>query len=351
MSAYKLFCINLKRRDDRRQRMIKQFQKAGVTKYSFFEAVDGYHLNLNDPDFKYFKHNNQSMLRKGIVGCALSHYKLWKMLMNDPEVDYYVVLEDDIEMRDNFTTHVQNFLQNLEPDTDILYMGMSVERKDYEKSRAVYQYDTSYTIHPLARNWYAGGLFCYLITKKGANKLYNYIQKNGIKMVIDYLTFRAPINTYETHPHLAFTESVQHSDHDVDSDVQKDFSKITIDLVDNDEIFDDYLFCPNQDSVGNDIMQIYADVKTLKEAADSIENCVAFNTYGWLKYALLPEENFTRMENKFHRNDGIYIKKKYLALISNKPLNCYQFDDYIFYSGRDSPGNNIMHYPGDILFY
>lgn len=349
MSKYKLYCVNLKRRNDRRLAMIDKFQKAKINQYSFFDAIDGYNLDKDEPDIKFFKHSNASISRKGIIGCALSHYKLWKKLCNDSDTDYYLIMEDDIDISDNFNIHIENFLNKIKPDTDILLFGMSMEKNNREISRDIYQYDTSYSIHPLNRGWYAGGLFCYLITKNGANKLCTYIKKNGIKLVIDFLTLRAPLTIYETHPHLAFTQSVQHFGQNVDSDIQKEFSKITIDLIDNNWVFDDYLFCPNQDSTGNDIIQMYADISTIKEEADKMDNCVAFNTLGWLKHTLLLDENFSTISNKFHNCDGIYIKKKYLHTCTIKKPNYYLFDDYIFYGNKDSLGHNMMHCEGDIL--
>lgn len=348
MISYKILCINLKRRPDRRRQMVEVFERIGIYQYAFFDAIDGNNLDMNDPDLNLFKHNNPNILRKGIVGCALSHYKIWKMLVNDKMFDYYVIFEDDVQIADNFIMHLENFLKKMDTNTDILYLGMHMEKINRENTKPIFYDDVSYTIHPFSRNWYAGGLFGYIITKNGAIKLDKYITKNGIKMVIDYLTFRAPISLYETHPHLVFSNCVQHSDHDVDSDIQKDFSKIIFNLLDNKNIFNDYLFYPNRDSVGNDIMESYADINRLKQIADSMDNCVAFNTYGWLKFALLPDDKFTNIGNKYYQNDGIYIKKKYITNICNKPLNDYHFDDYIFYCNKDSVGHNIMHLLGSI---
>ena len=45
---------------------------------------------------------NEFNYRKGVIGCALSHYNLWKMLLNDFNNNYYCIFEDDIIFIDNF---------------------------------------------------------------------------------------------------------------------------------------------------------------------------------------------------------------------------------------------------------
>ena len=57
---YQIFCINLKRSSDRKQRMLKEFAKFGKEGI-FIEAVDGQKL-LNK--------NNQP---DGVKACAMSH--------------------------------------------------------------------------------------------------------------------------------------------------------------------------------------------------------------------------------------------------------------------------------------
>ena len=74
--------------------------------------------------------------------------------------------------------------------------------------------------------------------------------------------------------------------------------------------FDNYIFYPNLDSVGNDICHLNINTYMLKENADKLENCVAFNSYGYLKYKVNDEKDFIILENKNNTYyDGLYIKK------------------------------------------
>ena len=51
-------------------------------------------------------HGNNFGSRRGVIGCALSHYDLWKQLVTDKKHDCYLVLEDDITLCQNFKARV-----------------------------------------------------------------------------------------------------------------------------------------------------------------------------------------------------------------------------------------------------
>ena len=312
---YKIFCINLKRRKDRREKMEKIFMESSINNYQFFEAVDKFDVE-NHPYIYLFKHSNNNVHRRSFIGCALSHFSIWKELVSDNVHDIYIILEDDIRLSDNFKFHLDEYIKKIDDNMNIILIGMTVDKSMYIQSRNKYLHDTSYSIHPLTRALYGGGAFGYIITKKGAEEILNYIYINGIKIAIDYVMYNSGIPLYETHPHIVFTDAVQHSDFYVDSDIQRDYTKIIFKQLVNNYSFDDYYFYPNQDSLGNDILYAYSNILELKRIADNMENCVAFNTYGWIKNFVVQPEYFINLPNKYYSPDGIYIKKNFFINIS-----------------------------------
>ena len=92
--------VNLERRPDRKADVENKLIKSGYNneEYEINKAVDGKQLEPTQELYNLFKDNN----RRGVIGCALSHYYLWKQLLEDNDLDYYVILEDDIEIVDNF---------------------------------------------------------------------------------------------------------------------------------------------------------------------------------------------------------------------------------------------------------
>lgn len=313
MQKYKIICINLERRTDRKQNMIKLFDMHNITNYNFFNAIDGLNIDINNPQLSFFKHDMNVVKRRGVVGCALSHYNVWNNLLNDKEHECYVIVEDDIRLVPNFKRHLENYINKMTQLTQFIFLGIHVTRENSVISKNIYRDDNSYDIFPLSRHFFTGGLFGYIITKVGAKQLVDYILLNGIKRAIDYVVFDSNIPLYETRPQIIFSDSVQDSDHYVDSDIQRDLVAIDLreNLVSNNYLFDDYDFYPNLDSFGYDIMQAYCDIEKLKQIADRTDDCVAFNTYGWIKYDVESKYKFIYLKNNFYSPDGLYVKKNY----------------------------------------
>ena len=78
-------------------------ESAGINynEYEFIKAVDGQFLTPTQELFDLFKGNDFGS-RKGVIGCALSHYNLWKQLLDDKKNDYYLIMEDDFSLCTNF---------------------------------------------------------------------------------------------------------------------------------------------------------------------------------------------------------------------------------------------------------
>ncbi len=222
-SNNRIKCVNLLRREDRKKEMIEIFNKSNLDSYDFFEAVDGQKLVINDDILNLFKDNDFGS-KKGVVGCALSHYEIWKNLIIDTKYENYLVFEDDVELCDNFLfkfNHVLKLL-NDKPDWDIVYLGYSTrnDKKYVNKELTIREYD-------LANN--IGGTFCYLVSKSGANKFLTFIKQHGIKHGIDYLMFHyykeMNLKQYQVVNPLVLSECAR-GNCIVDSDIQYDKTKL-----------------------------------------------------------------------------------------------------------------------------
>lgn len=218
-------CVNLVRRLDRKQSMTTLLKDNSLYEHcNFIEAVDGKFLEITD-DVKTMFADNDFGSRPGVIGCALSHYNIWNSLSVDSMFEKYLVFEDDIELTDRFLfkfNHVINLINNMKLDWDIIYLGYSTRvQKNYtDKKIGIFPYD-------LANN--IGGTFCYLISKRGANKFLSFIEKNGIKHGIDYLMFKyhkeMDLKQYQVTIPLVFSECVRNGKV-ADSDIQYDSTKL-----------------------------------------------------------------------------------------------------------------------------
>jgi|AntRauTorckE6833_2_1112554.scaffolds.fasta_scaffold19909_2 hypothetical protein len=76
-------------------------------------------------------------------------------------------------------------------------------------------------------------------------------------------------------------------------------------------ILQDYDFYNMKDSFGSDIsFHPNLSLYELKEMADKDDNCIAFNTHGWLKHNVPSEDNFITLPGATSSINGLYVKRK-----------------------------------------
>lgn len=117
----KTFVINLERRPDRYNEFVTNIKKNGFNIDSIIriDAVDGKKLNSSD-----YKISNL-----GVVGCHLSHRKIWNEVINDETInddDIVLIFEDDVHFtKNNFCDRFKNVIEkfkNIKGDK-FLYIG------------------------------------------------------------------------------------------------------------------------------------------------------------------------------------------------------------------------------------
>ena len=323
--------INLERRKDRKEKSINMLKAQSIENYEFIKAVDGKEIN---EDTKYLNlfYGNDFGNRRGFIGCALSHYNLWLQLINDRENEYYVILEDDITIADNFKDIIYK-LKPLMQQKQIIYLGYHMYKN--ERNRLTYIYDTqdkSLIITKLNKELFVGGTFGYSINKEGAKYMLDYINENGIKHGIDYIIGKMNYDIcFELRPHICFSE--WHENENVDTDIQRDIDSININININinesiekyQHIYDEFVFLKGMDQINNDIHFKHDTKLECMKIALSDDKYIGFNTLRFFKSKI---ENLT-ISKYFKDDDGIYIKKtaydeyikKNNAIISIKPIN------------------------------
>jgi GR25 family glycosyltransferase involved in LPS biosynthesis len=220
--SMKVFVLSLKRRIDRRKDFIlKNHKKLYKLNWSFFDAIDGKEIEITPKILKIFETGDYNY-RRGIIGCALSHIKMWELLINS-EVDTFLILEDDVEIHPNFLEQL-NILYSKIKNTnwDLCYLGhflyphlQNSDYKNVNKEVNIIQHDVEWA---LSNNM--GGTIGYIINKKGAMNMLNHINKFGNYNAIDWTMFKnKELNSYYCYPHLVYSECVTDVKK-VDSDIQ-----------------------------------------------------------------------------------------------------------------------------------
>ena len=160
------YYINLDRRKERNSHFLSEIKKSKIIsrKIKRFSAVDGFKIDIKNISNKIIKNSaKEEILDKnkrfgisltyGAVGCAMSHYELYKMCIEANED--FLILEDDIVINPIIDKYLEDYVDYFK--YDLLYFGF--HRHSHSKLKK---------IHPLI-NRISGniwGTFAYIVTPK-----------------------------------------------------------------------------------------------------------------------------------------------------------------------------------------
>jgi GR25 family glycosyltransferase involved in LPS biosynthesis len=237
---YKSFMINLDRRPDRLEKMNKQIQNNLLpTDIIRISAIDGLKLKIN-PRLRSLCRKNNFQMRPGVIGCALSHIQLYQKLLEDTEVDGYVIFEDDVISKKSFPMQMRRTFTIVEsrPIPDVLFLTTTIQATPEERSTLRDEYLNMKSVQKLngpngatpmlfkkesrseiEQMKIIGGAGCYYISKKGAQTVIDFIEQNTLDEAIDSILFKQSpfINMYFVLPILIYLEPF------IDTDIQNDF--------------------------------------------------------------------------------------------------------------------------------
>ena len=312
---FNIFVINLDKRPDRWKNFEKNAQKVDFTTYTRFSAIDGSRLVPTEQLQRIFDNNDYNM-REGMVGCALSHLKLYCKLIEDNIHSAYCILEDDIQFIPDFKKKLKELVSSLPENWDMCYLGHHLWPQyrtsqffDINKTAVAEKWDTAKSL-----KYSMGGTGGYLISKKGAKKLLEFIEKTGMTNGIDTVQQKSAdtLNIYYSNPHLIFSECAD--DHpNTDTDIQRNFKSLTIPI--------DTRYENIKNTYRKSSFQNYTIVGTFETARE---------------YVLNPHV----------KNVMFYRGKDIQKLLSISIHPCYSLDGKIFICvpGYSSPTGNKLYY-------
>lgn len=186
--GFPIFIINLEKDIEKRNHMQKLCDKYNLSP-QFIQAIDGKLLSSDEVELLSSKKSSIKSigreLSKGEIGCALSHLKIYKLLIKK-QIEAAIILEDDVEFNENLDLIISH-LSSFPKDLELLLLGhhsqISRELNSFES--AWFKTKITETYSAVRLNHVACGAYGYLITLKGAKKL-SKITK--IKKPIDFYT-------------------------------------------------------------------------------------------------------------------------------------------------------------------
>lgn len=106
-----------------RERYVKTHLKSHGINFNIFYGLDAVKTGvsadiLNNQKFTIL----DTWVTKGAVGCYISHYMLWQNIMDDIN-DKILIVEDDVELVDDFVFKLNESLYHVPDNWDMLYIG------------------------------------------------------------------------------------------------------------------------------------------------------------------------------------------------------------------------------------
>lgn len=179
--------------------------------YSIYAADD-------DIRNKFFKDNPEFKIswggfKLGELGNFASHFLVWKYLINS-DMNEILVFEDDTDISEDFIEKINIYYSTLPKDWDIF--SIFVHHNQYDR----FTESNESTVVKAYQDW---STLCYLVSKSGAQKLYDYVVKNGMDYPTDWFIFRHAennnFNVYTLNPNTVPPVKIDES---YDSLVQKE---------------------------------------------------------------------------------------------------------------------------------
>lgn len=177
----KHFAINVEKNRFRRNRILDQARRQNIA-LNIFNAITPETLavvpNSYTPE-RARLHWGRALLPTELA-CGLSHLVLWRNLLDDPEYDAYLILEDDATIQDGFSEILSSIEWN---GVDFLKLSGQHPRPQ----KLLQRVNRAHSLYLLAYGPLdASG---YIVTKKAAAKLTKYC--DTMHMAIDVLIDRS----------------------------------------------------------------------------------------------------------------------------------------------------------------
>lgn len=208
------YVVNLDSRPDRWESLLKA-EPWIETNAERISAVNGKHLQLTQVIYELFEHN-QFNWKKSVMGCSLSHIKLWSKIAGSDTLDLsdkIMILEDDVRFMPNWRQEWEKAVKCIPEDADLLYIGGVLPPNKPALPHILDSVNSSWArirpnrlFTPIDLPVFHFCTYSYVITPRGAQKLIVGIMESKQKaaVAIDHILGSPAyqLNTYVATPLL-----------------------------------------------------------------------------------------------------------------------------------------------------
>jgi glycosyl transferase, family 25 len=170
-----IFVISMRSSENRRKNIANQFEKRNIV-FEWFDAIEGKKLNDNDLNALVdveAVNKSPEWLTKGAIGCALSHYYVYKQIV-ERDLPYAVVLEDDVVISDDFMLVIEKVVPHLTTSEIVLMYATSWKPLELAKHSCI-PLTSTYSLYEPVHIDQPITASAYLITKAACISMINTI--------------------------------------------------------------------------------------------------------------------------------------------------------------------------------
>jgi GR25 family glycosyltransferase involved in LPS biosynthesis len=227
-----LVVLNLDRREDRLRSFQDRARRAGIGEVEPVPAVDGTGLSPS-PELRELFRGNDFDYRRGVLGCALTHYRLWQRIADSawPHRLTAVFEDDALFCRDFLAVWSGEVAPWIPSDGELLYLGglslpAPMTKLLLDVPGALCPRWLGYAADPVRQGFARPRRveFCccsYILSRSGARTLCGIVARQGIQRAIDWFMIDSwhCLGVYVCVPLLCWS-------HGGDSDIQEKFETL-----------------------------------------------------------------------------------------------------------------------------
>ena len=182
----KIFVLHYSKLTRRKQHILEQFAKHGITDYEFIEKFDKDAITDDEcPEFS----KDYVANRRTELSLHLKHLYLYRLMLSE-NYEEVLVLEDDVILSDNFMKKLTDYMTQLPKDYDMLFIGNGCNLHIPRNHLVANQYIYANCLHETA--WGGNGAArctdSYIIHQRCAKKLCDYavVETKKINLSVDW---------------------------------------------------------------------------------------------------------------------------------------------------------------------
>lgn len=171
----KIFIINLDKDVERLNKSYEQLNYYNIKNYERYPAIYGKNLN-EDELISYSTYIGKIIGSKSMIGCGISHINIWNNIIKE-KINKCLILEDDFILSDNFINKFNIIINNAPIEYDIIFLTNNIIHNKNLKLYDINEY--------FYKQAFISQTVGYIITRNGAKKILNYINKSSYHIDVE----------------------------------------------------------------------------------------------------------------------------------------------------------------------